>query len=58
MQDYLVDVPVCIYIWIRKECQRKQFEIIKQSKTKYHFLVSDGGRNDEETRIISNHRKM
>lgn len=30
MKPYLVDVPVRVNIWIRPECQRKQFEIIKK----------------------------
>ena len=31
-EDFLVDVPVKINIWIRPDCQKKQFEIIKQAK--------------------------
>ena len=30
MDKYLVDVPVKINIWIRPECQKQQFEIIKK----------------------------
>lgn len=32
MKPYLVDVPVKINIWTRPECQRKQFEVIKQAR--------------------------
>ena len=28
LKPYLVDVPVKVSIWIREECQRKQFEIL------------------------------
>lgn len=54
----LVDVPVKINIWIRPECQRKQFEVIKQARPNILFVVSDGGRNETEWEIIWKHRKM
>lgn len=57
-EDFLVDVPVKINIWIRPDCQKKQFEIIKQAKPSVLFIQSDGGRNGEEQRIINENRKM
>ena len=58
MKEYLVDVPVKINIWIRKECLRKQFEVIRQARPKVLFIQSDGGRNDYEWEIINYNRKM
>lgn len=58
MKKYLVDVPVKINIWIRPECQRKQFEVIKKARPSILFVTSDGGRNDREWQIIYKNRKM
>lgn len=58
MKPYLVDVPVKINIWIRPECQRKQFEVIRQARPSILFVTSDGGRNDEEWRLIKENRKI
>ena len=58
MKPYLVDVPVKTNIWIRPECQRRQFEIIKKARPSILFLMSDGGRNDEEWEAIYQNRKM
>ena len=58
MDNYLVDVPVKINVWIRPECQRKQFEVIRKVKPSILFIVSDGGRNEEEKNIIRNNRKI
>lgn len=58
MKPYLVDVPVKINIWIRPECQRRQFEVIKQARPSILFLQSDGGRNEEEWKAIYENRKM
>ena len=58
MKPYLVDVPVKINIWIREECQKKQFEIIKQARPSILFIQSDGGRNEKEWEAIKNNRKM
>ena len=55
---YLVDVPVKINIWIRPECQRKQFEIIKKARPSILFLQSDGGRNEKEWELINVNRKL
>ena len=48
LKEYLVDVPVKINIWIRPDCQRKQFQVLQQARPSILFLVSDGGRNKEE----------
>ena len=58
MKPYLVDVPVRVNIWIRPECQKKQFEVIKQARPSIIFLQSDGGRNDKEWEAIHQNRKM
>jgi len=55
---YLVDVPVKINIWIRPECQKKQFEVIKQARPSILFIQSDGGRNEKEWDAIRANRKM
>lgn len=58
MKDYLVDVPVCVNIWIRPEAQRRQFEVIKQARPSIIFLQSDGGRNEKEWEAIFQNRKI
>ena len=57
-KPWLVDVPVKVNIWVRPECQRKQFEVIKQARPSILFIQSDGGRNEQEWKIINEHRKM
>lgn len=58
MKPYLVDVPVKINIWIRPECQKRQWEIVKQARPSVLFLQSDGGRNEKEWEAIYTNRKM
>lgn len=58
MDKYLVDVPVKINIWIRTECQKQQFEIIKKAKPSILFIMSDGGRNEKEWQAIRANRKL
>ena len=58
MKSYLVDVPVKINIWIRPECQKRQFEVIKKARPSIIFLQSDGGRNEEEWEKIYENRKL
>lgn len=58
LKPWLVDVPVKLNIWIRPECQRPQFEVIKKARPSILFIQSDGGRNEEEWRIINEHRRM
>ncbi|HOP11121.1 MAG TPA: hypothetical protein PK629_06500 [Oscillospiraceae bacterium] len=55
---FLVDVPVKINIWIRPECQRVQFEVLKQARPSVLFLISDGGRNEQERAVIAANRKI
>ena len=57
-KPYLVDVPVRVNIWIRPECQKKQFEILKEARPSIIFLISDGGRNPKEWEAIRQNRKM
>lgn len=58
MKDYLVNVPVRMNIWIREECQKKQFEVIKNARPSILFVQSDGGRTEKEWEIINKNRKM
>lgn len=58
MKEYLVDVPVKIKIWVREDCQKKQFEIIKLARPSIVFVQSDGGRNEEEWKSINANRYM
>lgn len=58
MKNYEIDVPVSINIWIRPECQKKQFKIIKQVRPSILFLISDGGRNQKEWENIIANRDM
>lgn len=58
MKEYLVDVPVRVNIWIRPECQKKQFEIIKKARPSILFLQSDGGRNEGEWENIYANRRL
>ncbi len=58
MKDFLIDVPVKINIWIRPECQKKQWDIIKQACPSILFIQSDGGRTEEEWKKINENRKM
>ncbi|MBQ9327971.1 MAG: hypothetical protein IJ225_05495 [Solobacterium sp.] len=58
MKDYLVDVPVTVLLWIRPDAQRKQFEIIREARPSTLLIMSDGGRTEEEKRLIDINRKM
>lgn len=57
-KDFLVDVPVKTNIWIRPNCQKMQFEVIKNARPSLLFLQSDGGRNEKEQEIIAENRKL
>lgn len=57
-KPYLVDVPVKINIWIREECQKAQFDVLRQARPSILFITSDGGRNEKEWEIIRKHRAM
>lgn len=57
-KPFLVDVPVKINIWVRPECQRRQFEVIKQARPSILFIQSDGGRNEKEWAAIRQNREM
>ncbi len=58
LKPYLVDVPVRVQVWIRPECQRKQFEVLKKARPSIMFLCSDGGRNEKEWEAIRENRAM
>lgn len=55
---FLVDLPVRVRIWTRPDFQKEQFEVLRQARPSVLFLVSDGGRNDEERRLIGLSRKL
>lgn len=54
----LVELPVFVRIWIRPNLQREQFEIIREARPSVLFLVSDGGRNDDERERIAQSRAV
>ena len=58
MEQYLVNVPVKINIWIRTECLKQQFEVIKKVRPSILFVFSDGGRTDAEWKAIHLNRKL
>lgn len=58
MKEYLVDVPVQINIWIRPECQKRQLEVLSQARPSVVFLISDGGRTEQEWKIIKENREI
>lgn len=58
MKPFLVDVPVKVNIWIRPECQKRQFEVIKEARPSILFIQSDGGRNEKEWAAINENRKL
>ena len=55
---FLVDLPVSVRIWTRPDFQKEQFEVLRQARPSVLFLVSDGGRNDEERRLIGLSRQL
>lgn len=57
-RPFLVDVPVRVNIWIRPECQRTQFEVLKKARPSIMILQSDGGRNEKEWNAIRENRKI
>ena len=58
MKPYLVDLPVRVQLWIRPHLLKKQFEVIRQARPSILFLVSDGGRNEKEQKLIDESRKI
>jgi hypothetical protein len=46
VKQYLVDVPVCLTIFIRPDCLKQQFEIVRKARPSILFIASDGPRND------------
>lgn len=58
MRPSLVDVAVCIHIWIRPLCTNRQFQILCDAAPSKMFLISDGGRNEYEKQLIIESRKV
>lgn len=57
-RPFLVDVPVRVNIWIRPQCQRAQFEVLKKASPSILILQSDGGRNEKEWDAIHQNRRL
>lgn len=57
-RPFLVEVPVKVNIWIRPQCQRAQFEVLKKACPSIMILQSDGGRNEKEWAAIQQNRKL
>ncbi|MGN0419544.1 MAG: hypothetical protein ACI4E4_03725 [Acetatifactor sp.] len=58
IKGYGVDVPVRINIWIRPECQKRQFDVIRKVRPSILFIQSDGGRNEWEWDAIRMNRRL
>ena len=58
LKPYLVDVPVKVNVWIRPECQKKQFEVLRQARPSILFVQSDGGRDEKEWAAIRENRRL
>lgn len=58
IKPWLVDVPVRVNVWIRPDCQKRQFEVIKEARPSILFLISDGGRNELEWEAIRANRRL
>lgn len=57
-RPFLVDVPVRVNIWIRPQCQRAQFEVLKKACPSIMIIQSDGGRNEKEWEAIKQNRML
>ena len=58
LKPFLVDVPVRVNVWIRPECQKAQFEVLKNARPSILFIQSDGGRNEKEWEAIRKNREL
>lgn len=58
MKPWLVDVPVRVQVWNRPDCQQKQLNVLKQARPSILFLISDGGRNETEMKLIHKSRSI
>ncbi len=58
MRPYEVDVPVRVMVWSRPDYLRQQFDVLQKAAPSVLFLVSDGGRNEEEMQRIYESRKI
>jgi len=57
-KEWLIDVPVQFNIWIRPECQRRQWDVLRRVRPRILFIVSDGGRDEREWELIRKNREM
>ena len=53
-----IDVPVCLFLWIRPELIKKVFSYIKSERPSILFIVSDEGRNEEEKKLVHESREI
>lgn len=58
LRPFLVDIPVAIVIWKRPRYQKIQFEILRSARPSTLFLISDGGRNEQEMSLIKESRAI
>lgn len=54
----LVDVPVCLFLWIRPDLIEKVFSYIKSERPSVLFIVSDEGRNETEKKLVKKSRAI
>ena len=57
-RPYKIDIAVRVLVWNRPECQKKQWEVIKEAAPRILFLISDGGRTTDEMERIKESRKV
>lgn len=55
---WLLDVPVVFQLWIRPQLTAQQFAQIAKARPSKLYIVSDGGRNDEEWGKIQQSRAL
>lgn len=58
MRPSLVDVAVRVQIWVRPENTIQQFKILQKAAPSKLFLISDGGRTDDEKLLIQESRRV
>ena len=58
VKPFLVDVPVKTNIWVRPNCQERQFAVLREARPSVIFVQSDGGRNECEWELIRHNRRL
>lgn len=49
LKEFLVDVPVMLFVFVRPESLKRVFDVIKEARPSTLFLVSDGPRDNVPT---------